>query len=126
MLDESEIETDWSRAKRARVQGRFLKGPIPFTRLCPAAKLPGRALNVFVAICHQTDLTQKEWVTLPKGLLCDLGVSRDAKSRALAHLHGAGLIEVRNARGKPSRVRLSDARISGFPVESLAGTCLES
>ena len=84
MLDESEIETDWSRAKRARVQGRFLKGPIPFTRLCPAAKLPGRALNVFVAICHQTDLTQKEWVTLPKGLLCDLGVSRDAKSRALA------------------------------------------
>lgn len=106
MIDESEIETDWSRAKRVRVQGRFLKGPIPFTHLSPAAKLPGRALNVLIAVYHQTALTQQEWVTLPKGLLSDLGIGRDAKSRALAHLHSAGLVEVRNDRGKPARIRL--------------------
>jgi hypothetical protein len=106
MMYESEIETNWSREKRARIQGRFLKGPIPFAHLCPAAKLPGRALNVLVAIYHQTALTRKEWVTLPKGLLADLGVSRDAKSRALTHLRAAGIIELRIDRGRPARIAL--------------------
>jgi hypothetical protein len=106
MIDESEIETDWSRGKKARVQGRFLKGPIPFAHLTVAAKLPGHALNVLLATYHQTALTGKEWVTLPKGLLSDLGVSRDAKSRALGHLQTAGIVEVKNDRGKPARVRL--------------------
>jgi hypothetical protein len=106
MIEETEIETDWSRGKRRRVQGRFLKGPIPFAHLTVAARLPGHALNVLLAIYHQAALTRKAWVTLPKGLLTDLGVSRDAKSRALAHLHASGVVELEKAKGRPSRVRL--------------------
>ena len=106
MIDETEIETDWSLKKRGRVQGRFLKGPIPFIHLTAGAKLPGHALTVLLAIYHQTALTRKDWVTLPKGLLSELGVSRDAKSRALSNLETAGIVEVTNDRGRPSRVRL--------------------
>jgi hypothetical protein len=84
MVHEAEIETDWSRAKRVRVQGRFLKGPIPFAHLSPAAKLPGRALNVFVAIHHQTALTQKEWVTSP-GDFYATSASVGPLNRALWH-----------------------------------------
>jgi DNA-binding transcriptional ArsR family regulator len=108
MIEDTEIETDWSRKKRGRVQGRFLKGPIPFTHLTAATRLPGHALTVLLAIYHQTALTRKEWVTLPKGLVSELGLSRDVKSRALSSLHAAGIVDVENAKGRTSRVRLKD------------------
>jgi hypothetical protein len=109
MINESEIETVWSRQKKARIHGRFLKGPIPFTHLTAAAKLPGQALNVLLVTYHQTALTGKEWVTLPKGLLSDFGVSRDAKARALGHLQAIGVVTVQNEKGKPARVRLQES-----------------
>jgi hypothetical protein len=124
MIDDTEIETNWSRQNRVRLKGRFLKGPIPFTHLAAAAKLPGQALKVLLAIYHQTALTGKMWVTLPKGLLLDLGVSRDAKSRALAHLSTAGIAEVRNHKGKPSRVRLSEVQ-AVVSIDELAEIRLE-
>lgn len=106
MTMEHEIETDWSRAKRVRIEGRFLKGPIPFTHLAAAARLPGHALTVLLAIYHQTALTRKDWVTLPKGLMSELGVSRDAKARALHTLQEAFLVTVERCKGKTARVML--------------------
>ena len=78
---ELEVETNWSRQKKTKIQGRFLKGPIPMAYIARAAKLPGQALSVYLALQHQTALARRQWVTLPKGLLAQLGVSRDAKSR---------------------------------------------
>jgi hypothetical protein len=106
MIDESEIDTKWSLERRGRIQGRFLKGPIPFTHLTAAARLPGHALAVLLTIYHQTALTRKASVTLPKGLLSDLGVSRDAKSRALSNLCAASIVEVRIDKGKTALARL--------------------
>ncbi len=109
---EAEVETDWSRARGARIHGRFLKGPIPFTHLAAAARLPGQALTVLLAIYHQTALTRKDWVTLPKGVMSELGVSRDSKARALHALQEASLVSVERCKGLTSRVMLQ-------PVQSL-------
>jgi hypothetical protein len=106
MIKEYEVETNWSRARGARIEGRFLKGPIPFTHLAGAARLPGHALTVLLAIYHQTTLTKKDWVTLPKGLMSELGVSRDSKARALHALQEASLVAVERCKGRTARVTL--------------------
>ncbi|MET3911912.1 DNA-binding MarR family transcriptional regulator [Bradyrhizobium sp. S3.3.6] len=84
--------------------GRFLKGPIPMNELWVAARLPGQALAVYLAIRHQCDLTGKACVTLPGALLERFGVDKDAKSRALRSLSAAGLIRVDQQRGRSARV----------------------
>ncbi len=71
-----------------------------------AARLPGQALALFLAIHHQTALTGKPIVTLPANLLTDLGISRDSKARGLKALEQAELINVTRARGKNARVEL--------------------
>jgi hypothetical protein len=85
---------------------RFLKGPIGWTPLATAARLPGRALAVFLAVHHRTALTGNATVTLPSGLLSGLGVGRDAKSRALHALEKAGLVSVERGNGRAARVTL--------------------
>jgi hypothetical protein len=45
-------------------------------------------------------------VTLPKGLLDQFGVTRDAKARALHALEQASLVGVERNSGKTTRVRL--------------------
>ncbi len=105
-FSEHEVQTEWSRQKSVRLQERFLKGPIPIRLIGAAAKLPGQALSVYLAVHHQTALTRREWVTLPKGLLDQFGVSRDAKARALQALETADLVHVVRAKGRPARSSL--------------------
>jgi hypothetical protein len=85
---------------------RFLKGPIPWAPLSAAARLPGKAMAVFLAIHHRTALTGNATVTLPSALLSGLGVDRDAKSRALHALENAGLVTVERVAGRAARVTL--------------------
>lgn len=105
---ETEIETGIGKPRR--LQERFLKGPILIKHIARAANLPGGSLGVYLAIHHQTALTKKPKVTLPKGLLAQLGISRDAKARALKHLDKAGLVVVENQKGRAARVMLSPDR----------------
>jgi hypothetical protein len=107
-LAEKEVPTIASQANANRLHGRFLKGPIPMTDITAAARLPGQALSVLLAVHHQTALMRKSWVTLPKGLLTQLGVSRDAKARALHQLEAAVLIRVARAKGKTTRVSIAE------------------
>ena len=104
---ETEIETEVGQRKAQRMQERFLKGPIPIRYIAQAARLPGQSLSVYIAVHHQTALTRRDQVTLPKHLLAQLGVSRDAKARALKELHKAGLVEIEQQKGRSSRVGLS-------------------
>ena len=85
---------------------RFLKGPIPWEQVCVAARLPGHALAVFLSIHHRLVLTRSETTTLPKGLLAELGVSRDTKARALHELERASLINVQRKVGRTSLIKL--------------------
>jgi len=108
-----EVTTGALRGYEPRVQGRFLKGPIPLQPIARAARLPGQALAVYLAIHHRAALTRNATVTLPKGLLEQFGVSRDAKARALYALEQASLIAVERNSGKIARVRLLQAANQG-------------
>ena len=99
-ITEIEVETAALRSARARQAGRFLKGPIPLDDIAVASRLPGRALAVLLAIHHRQALTRNPSVTLPKRLLAEFGVDKDAKARALHQLEAAGLISVRRHSGK--------------------------
>ena len=43
-----------------------VKGTIPLTHIAGAARLPGHALSVLLTVHHQTALTKKDCITLPK------------------------------------------------------------
>lgn len=105
-LREVEVQTSASRRMQQRQSGRFLKGPIPMAQISAAAKLPGRALALFLAVHHRTALSGKPMVTLPKRLLTELGVHRDAKARGLRELESAGLVRVERSRGRTALVGL--------------------
>jgi hypothetical protein len=81
-----------------------LKGPIPLPQIAAAARLPGQALALFLAVHHQTSLTKKTIVTLSRGLLTDFGISPGAKARGLRQLEEAGLVRVERSRGRAARV----------------------
>ena len=105
-IKETEVETDLVRQSKIRGGQRFLKGPIPLPDIAIAARLPGQALALFLAVHHQTALTGKPSVTLPARLLADLGISRGAKSRGLQALEKAGLVTVARSRGRAARIQL--------------------
>ncbi|MGY3147713.1 hypothetical protein ACVWYQ_004712 [Bradyrhizobium sp. USDA 3397] len=108
---EIEITTGASRNKAVPAKHRFLKGPIPMSELWAAARQPGQALAVYLAVRHQCDLTRKDTVTLPKALLERFGVDKDSKSRAIRALSVAGLIKIEQKRGRSARITL----LSGSP-----------
>jgi hypothetical protein len=103
---ETEIETAALRRHRQRRSQRFLKGPIPMPDIASAARLPGAALALLLAIHHRTALTGNAVVTLPQALLNELGIAKDAKARGLHHLEDAGLIGVERRPGRAARVWL--------------------
>ena len=101
---EVEVETVWVQEHRQRRLARFLKGPIQLELLLRAARLPGRALVVFLAIRHRADLRGTPYVTLPIKYLTQWGVGQTTKIRALAALERAGLIRIVDRRPGRSTV----------------------
>jgi DNA-binding MarR family transcriptional regulator len=106
-IEETEVQTEVLRQSRKRWQGRFLKGPILLREIAQAARLPGQALALFLAVHHQTTLTGKPIITLPAKLLLELGISRDSKARGLKALERAGLVNVLRSKGKAARIQLT-------------------
>lgn len=86
----------------------FLKGPIPLLWLQVAAKLPGKSLNVGIALWFLSGLTKKRTVALKSSHLIKFGVCRGAKQRCLASLEKAGLVLVKRKRGKSPEVTIID------------------
>ncbi len=95
--------------KRIRPQHRdrkFLKGPVPLAWLMEAAKLPGKALAVGVALWYLSGIKRSRTVTLPSSHLYLFGVDRHAKTRALAVLENGYLVAVQRCNGKNPVVTL--------------------
>lgn len=78
----------------------FLRGPIPMSWLSRAARLPGKALNVALAICWLHGMGKGAPVKLTKKALAHLNVSRDAAGDGVARLEGAGLVRVTRHPGR--------------------------
>src|SRR5689334_1753578 len=83
-----------------RAHSQFLKGPISMPWLEKAARLPGRALHVALALRHQSALKRSQTVTLPNRQLAEFGLDRDAKRRGLAALENARLVIVERKPGR--------------------------
>ena len=94
------------RSPSVRRHSRFLRGPISMTWLETAAKLPGRALHVALAIRHQSALERSSTVALSNKHCAALGVDRDAKRRGLAALQSDGLVIVERKPGRKPVVTL--------------------
>jgi hypothetical protein len=107
-LPEVEVETAVVRQAHERRAGRFLKGPIAWNKIAAASKLGGQCLAVYLAIHHRIALTRRSSVTLPRELLLQLGVSKDAKARTLRKLEQVELVCLERSKGRPTRVMLND------------------
>jgi len=92
--------------KDAPMSVPFLKGPIPMAWLNAAAKLPGKTLNVGVAIWWLAGMSKTTAFKLTRKALNQLGVSRDATSDALKRLEEHGLILVKRSPGQRPTVEI--------------------
>ncbi len=91
----------------ARYRSKFVKGPLPMGWIGAAIRCgDSKALPVLLALKAKADATRQTWVKPPAAILQDLGIDRMARSRAIAALERAGLIEVRRRRGRPPLVSL--------------------
>ena len=84
----------------------FLKGPIPLNWLSAAAALPGKTLNVALAVRWVADMSKGGEVHVTKAALKYFGVSEDAYRDALGRLEAAGLIAVSRKAGQRARVKI--------------------
>lgn len=82
-----------------RIRGPFLRGPISMDWLGRAARLPGKALAIAVAIWHQVGIEKTNRIRLRRRPLELLGIGRGAAYRGLAALEGEGLVIVERRRG---------------------------
>ena len=112
MTGEVEVETTVSRT-RSHPTARFLKGPVSLVFLAVAARLPGKALAVYLATRHRCDLEGRSTVTLSAALLQKFGVGRDAKARALRALEDASLVRVERTHGRAARITLRETDRGG-------------
>ena len=91
----------------SRARSRFVKGQLPMGWIGAAVRCGDtKALPVLLALKAKADAGRETWVKPPATSLQDLGVGRMARSRAIAALERAGLVEVRRRRGRPPLVRL--------------------
>ena len=107
-VEERLVETEFSRNRKRARSGRFLANmPLPW--IIEAGRLPGKALHVALAIRHQSKLRKTKTIPLGNPLLAEMGVSKDAKRRALDALVSAGLIQVCKETGKNPMVTIVEA-----------------
>jgi hypothetical protein len=91
----------------------FLRGPIPLGWLGSAASLPGKTLNVGIALWWLHGMAKGKPFKLTQKALQTLNVERDAASAALARLEQAGLIRVVRQAGQRPTVSMVVGGASG-------------
>ena len=69
----------------------FICGPLPLAWVNAAGALPGKTLQVGLALWYLSGLCKSRTVRLGSKQLMAMGVARDAKYEALARLRDAGL-----------------------------------
>ena len=84
----------------------FLRGPIPIAWLNEAAKLPGKAINLGIAIWWLHGMAKTKTFKLTAKALDQLNISRDAVSSGLKRLEARGLIRVQRSSGQRPTVEI--------------------
>lgn len=88
------------RPPRPKAREQFLKGPIPLDWLTAAARLPGKSLQVAVAVWFLAGLHRSRVVPLSNKISNRFGLDRNSKYRALAWLEERRLITVERKIGR--------------------------
>jgi hypothetical protein len=106
-----ELTYTWDREAKnyvltAQRSQRFLKGPVPWPWIETAAKLPGKALAVGLALWRLAGAVKSNAIRLSNAEVEALGIDRNAKSRAIRDLERAGLITVERRPGCAPRVTI--------------------
>jgi hypothetical protein len=91
---------------RKPLKGRFLKGPLPLNELLFVMRMPGKALALWGLIRYRCDVNRGDWATLPKNLLKEAGIGKQARAAALRNLEQAGLIQIERPKGYMLKVKL--------------------
>jgi hypothetical protein len=86
----------------------FLRGPIPLEWLSVAANLPGKTLNVAIALWWRHGMAKGKPFKLTRSALLALNVERDAERLGLARLEQAGLIQVERKPGQRPTISILD------------------
>jgi hypothetical protein len=117
-VDWADVPDDWipvrklpsGRAERRKAKASrpgFVKGPLFQDWIIAAATCGSdRALALLLVTKAKADTLREDWIKLPRAAMRVLLPNRMGRSRALAALERAGLIEVRKRKGRPSLVRL--------------------
>ena len=105
------IRRPTKRPPRHKTGEWFLKGPIPGAWLHRAAKLPGRALHVGLALWFLAGLEKCNNVTMTWATFARFGVSPDSGRRGLAALERVGLVSVERRTGCCPRVTILESPI---------------
>ena len=95
-------------AAEAEPDRQALRGPIPWTWLLPALRLPGPALQAAVACWLQAGWNRSAEFELGLSDWAELGLTRFSAARGLECLAGAGLITVVRQSGRKPVVSLQD------------------
>jgi hypothetical protein len=111
-LEGAELDTFLKAPKRQRrrQQGRFLRGPIPWSWISRAHSLPGQALAVGLCLWQRAGWQRTGKQNQPKVQLClaQVGLPMDiqAARRALHQLAEAGLVGITRRTGRGLEVEL--------------------
>lgn len=87
----------------------FIKGPISLEWISAAAHLPGKAINVALALSWLSGLNKsKEKLKLTNKAYELFNVSRPTALKALNSLEDAGLVKVERGPGRKNRITILD------------------
>jgi hypothetical protein len=96
----------------------FIRGPILVPWLSRAAHLPGKAVNVAIALCWLQGMSSGKPFKLTRRALAVMNVSRDAASDGLRHLEELRLVEVTRSPGRLHVVQIkTDNLETGITTE---------
>jgi hypothetical protein len=111
-----EVEYHFNKHTGEFIEGRYAEEKPKYIRTIPykwfvvAAQLPGQSLAVGIAIWFISGLVKNKSITLSSTFLCEIGISRYQKYRAIVALEKAGLIQVAGVNGKNPIVTLLDVK----------------
>ena len=88
------------------VKKKFLKGPVPLDWLTAVTQLPGKAINVGIALWWIAGMSKTGELKLTRQAQLAFNISKDAERDALRRLQQAGLIELTARPGQRHTVRI--------------------
>jgi len=101
-----QISKGYTQEKQQPIKKLFVKGPIPLDWLTEVTLLPGKCLNVAMAIQWLSGMSGGMPVKLTKRAETSFNVSRDTSRECLKRLESAGLIQLTRSPGKRTLIQI--------------------